>query len=172
MIGRNHIIVNTAALAPVGLYAYKHTELLDTLPENIYIRSGISLSLLYVYIKASKAPDLDLKPWRPFSHRTYLHSIWPLVPLAYLIYINYNIYLSIYLGVFALGYFLHLFFDSFSNMGIDFIYPIIGYKGYGYSKVLRIPHLGLYRTGEMSEYIFSLVWVLIFLVLGYYIYLM
>lgn len=110
---------------------------------------------------ASALPDIDesdsrigrkIKPlsWfieKTFGHRNVFHSVFPLIILFLLFFyfLRWNA-----AGIaFLIGYSSHLFLDTFTYMGVGFLYPI--YKG-------RIT--GFIKTGGVIEDI--LFFILIF----------
>lgn len=84
---------------------------------------GSYADILLISSFASTAPDLDLKI--PFmKHRTWTHSllVFILSTIA-LSFLGNNIYI-----VWAISYLAHLIADSFTSMGVPFLYPFIKEK--------------------------------------------
>ena len=107
---------------------------------------------LAAYLFGTLLPDID-SPGSMLGkygavrvgHRTWTHSLWPalllfaagwfLRPLAWM----------------ALGYVVHLFWDSLSRMGVCWFYPYPGYLEYGKAKVKRNHWVWLYHNGTVME---------------------
>lgn len=158
MRGSNHSIMNlvTAGFAGMTGFLVLKTDSPDfiktavTASKDFLIDSGSMPIYIYgavaflAYLLGSLLPDIDHPNskigrviYLPFKHRTWTHAIW--VPVALLI-----------TGIFfrwvfwlGLGYFFHLFWDSFSASGVDWFYP----------KRNKSHKLKLYHTGQASEYI-------------------
>lgn len=156
MRGNNHIVTGVAAAAvlvdthlllqsrPENTLSYRMSSgifdiITDTaIPLWLYFGIGIFLYLLGVLL-----PDLDSpysligkKLYLPIAHRTWLHSIWFVIPFAVgSIWVRVLFFL-------ALGMFVHLFFDSFSRSGIKWFYP------FSWRHSIK-----LYHTSQVSEYV-------------------
>lgn len=173
MIGKNHRIVNAFALFPIGAFInrYFKKEVKVLLPDDKIILASLIFTCLFVYFYASTLPDIDNKKWFPFKHRTYFHTIRGLLPLNYFAF-NYKEdypFLFFVLISFSLGFFLHLFFDDFSTMGCDMIYPFIGYREYYGGKIKYrkgLLHFELYKVGDKSEKTFVVIVCLTLIILS------
>lgn len=124
---------------------------------------GFILLLLVLLLFGTLVPDicspnsmLGRYFYLPVGHRTITHAIW--IPIALLLMsINWNIVLYVFLG-----YILHLFYDSFSVMGVCYLYPLTNYTPTTNSKVKSGSRLVFYRAdGSLSELIFTSVIVCI-----------
>lgn len=80
-------------------------------------------------IVGASAPDLDFL--FGLKHRTITHSLILLITSSFLISI-FNVDIGL---VWFVSYFLHLLADSFTKMGVPFLYPFIK-KRYGF-KLIR-----------------------------------
>lgn len=93
-------------------------------------------------------------------HRTWTHSIWPMIPIlvgAYFVPILFWLWL---------GYFGHLFMDSVSSMGICWLYPIQQYwEAPSGARVAKGHKLKLYKTGTGMETVVLILICIIGLVL-------
>lgn len=98
-------------------------------------------------------PDVDSQGsilgrvvYLPIRHRTWTHSIWPLLVLFALSFA--------WIGFFwiALGMFFHLLMDSVSRQGVCWFYPISKYRYYSGGAAVKVKHLlKFYRTGSKME---------------------
>lgn len=172
MLGKNHRIVNGIALFPVISFISRSygDEVLNLLPDDKIALASLSFACLFTYFYASTLPDIDNKKRMPFKHRTWVHTIWPLLIIGYFTF-KYRVsypYLFFIGMSFNISYFLHLFFDDFSIMGCDMIYPFIGYRVYhgGKVKYRKGFHLELYKTGDESERFFVIITSLLLIILG------
>ncbi len=103
-------------------------------------------------------PDLDSetskmgRKLREMEHRTWLHSIYAVLALLVFLFVPQAMALLI------LGYFVHLFWDSFSKCGIAWFKPESGYRHYGNTgaKIRRGWHLVLYKNDTQA-------WILCFI---------
>lgn len=132
-------------------------------------KTGISFISLYIglcfvlFVIGSLLPDIDSKNSAlgryihiPVKHRTWTHSI--LIPV--LMFIG-TIKLPFLFWI-ALGYTLHLFWDSLSRAGICWFYPLSHYADYGGNiRVKKHHYIKLYRTGCISEYVLVCIVILI-----------
>lgn len=97
-------------------------------------------------IIGAMAPDWDFL--LGLKHRTVTHSLLLLFISSFLISI-YDVNISL---IWFISYFLHLIADSFTKMGVPFLYPFVK-KNYGFK---------LIRTGEAEDmFIFILALFLI-----------
>lgn len=78
-----------------------------------------------------------------FKHRGFLHSLIPVILIfAFGLFLK-----SLFIKAIALGYFLHLVGDTFSESGIKWFLPF-------YSKDIKVPLSILrYKTGGLKEYV-------------------
>ena len=98
-------------------------------------------------------------------HRTLLHNVWMLGLFTFIFYYLSNV---TYALIFAMGYFSHLFMDSFTKSGIYWIWPFGDKKLF---KRKRLHFKGLMVTGSFSEKVFQYVLtVIIVLVIGKWIF--
>lgn len=162
MISKNHMLVNSVLLLSAAgmLYKYKPQQfeqvrdvfLKDTFSpkQMVFVSSILFLSFLY----GSIMPDADVRGsmasrilYIPMiGHRTWSHSIWPLLLLFGISY------KFTYAYPFTIGYFLHLLMDSVSAAGICWFYPVTTYKTYSSGAfVARNHRIKLYYTGKLSE---------------------
>lgn len=108
-----------------------------------------------LFVIGSLLPDIDQKElkWAKrlglhgfIEHRTWTHSIWPLLAMALLSW-----FLPIFWWLFA-GYAGHLFWDSFSRAGVCWFFPFESYRSYpSGAKVKKGHNHWLYRVGKPSE---------------------
>lgn len=134
---------------------------------NSYVWCGICFFLFWL---GSLLPDIDSEVSTlgkhfhlPLEHRTWTHSIWFLIPLGVFAW-----YHPFGRWLFA-GYFLHLIFDSVSVAGICFFYPFQKYRKYGSGAFVAKNHrIKLYRSGKISEGVFVVFMVCLFLCVGAY----
>jgi hypothetical protein len=112
-----------------------------------------------LYILGSILPDVDnersvvgrrVRPVsRVIGHRTWTHSIWPVIVILLLARVVPAAHALVWL---ALGILTHLVCDAISVMGICWFWPYPGYIEYDSgAKVSRSPHPRLYHVGELSE---------------------
>lgn len=172
MLGRDHLIANTASLAilstgmmrlaeqpvasPVGALAPATTAVISAFTQygSIDTSAVIGLGLVFFYI-GTLLPDIDNERSMlgryihlPMEHRTWTHAIW--LPLIFVL----AGFAFPPLWWAALGYVLHLFWDSLSRGGVCWFYPISRYVSYsGGAKVKRRHWVKLYSVGGVSEYI-------------------
>lgn len=109
---------------------------------------------IILYLFGALLPDID-HPYSalgkfihlPIKHRTWTHAIWlPLIFAVIGIWYRFMMWL-------AIGYFVHLFWDMFSKSGLMWFYPCKAKT-----------RIGLYHTGESSEYIIDGIMLAIFLI--------
>ncbi len=81
------------------------------------------------------------------SHRTWTHSVWPVLVLLALSAVLPAVYWI------ALGYLVHLFWDSLSKCGVCWFYPFSTYRHYGNrgAKVKNNHKMWIYEVGYPSE---------------------
>ena len=165
MLTKTHLsTTSSAVLVPVLTFAvvdpFKY-HVIKPSPEQIpiWILSYLLLLLGSIF------PDIDQpstklgKIFRPvmffIPHRTLTHSIYPITILGVLCYTH----PSLYLWAFSLGYFLHVYEDSWSKQGIAWLRPFTGYIKYNNGarikrrKILGKRHI-YYRVGSKSEHAF------------------
>lgn len=172
MLGRDHIIANTASLTMVGTgivalseqssdtpfgalapFAQSTIATLSTLgdvPQAVVV--GMCLAFFAV---GTLLPDIDSEKsllgrhiHLPVGHRTWTHSIWPCIVLA----IGGFAFMPLWWAL--MGYAGHLFWDSLSRGGVCWFYPFSQYITYGSgAKVKRRHALKLYAVGGLSEYV-------------------
>lgn len=163
MTGKSHLAAGACVLAQLhaaDVYISAHApSFITPLWERISAWSGFSTApilCLTAFFIGTLFPDVDNKKSMlgriihiPVRHRTWIHA-------AYL-------YLGcLFLGTlhpaflwFALGAFVHLFWDSFSPMGVCWFYKLLSdYREYpGGARVKKGFHITLYRSGEWTEYL-------------------
>lgn len=171
MLGKNHIITNVCSLvclsdvlslesnyvghfAPqVHMITNQFTHYLNpqtSIPMFLFKFICIFLFLLGTLFVDTDSPNslLGRYIYIPVEHRTWMHTIWIVIAVAFV---------SMFFHVlfwFWFGYLLHLFWDSLSNGGICYFYPISKYKGYGNGAKVKQKHIfKLYKVGSISEYI-------------------
>lgn len=174
MLGRDHLIANTASLAilstgmatlaeqpvvsPLGALAPATTAVISAFTQygGIDPFAVTGLGLVFFYI-GTLLPDIDSEHSMlgrhihlPMEHRTWTHAVW--LPLIFTV----AGFAFPPLWWAALGYVLHLFWDSLSRGGVCWFYPISRYVSYsGGAKVKRGHWLKLYSVGGVSEYILT-----------------
>lgn len=87
-----------------------------------------------------------------FGHRKWIHSIFTLIILSFII----NKALGVWWKPFFLGYFSHLLIDGFTIEGINFIYPF---------KQLKLS--GFIESGKIKEEILFFILLIIDIILFY-----
>lgn len=106
-------------------------------------------------------PDIDLKNSTiskilhfhlPFRHRGVTHTIYWVILFDILGFVISPIFL--FLGQ---GYFIHLFFDSFSVAGTCWLYPFSKYRVYNDTVMTRRFHIKLYDSEGISEIVVNIV---------------
>ena len=117
--------------------------------------------LVFGALMGSSFPDID-QQIPGMKHRTWTHTIWAILLCIGLLHFLRNNYITNALFVdmslvivmlgFTIGYISHLLGDAFSTSGIDWIYPLIGYKTYSGGatvvKGFRGPFIPLYSVGH------------------------
>lgn len=174
MSGRNHIIVNSIIGATAAVVCFTFSKELPIVGygDLIYrISSKLSSFLMFInpvrgnmqwllwiaymvlFFIGTLFPDIDNRKsmlgkifYLPVKHRTWTHTIWIVILLAF---ISSKVYWMFY---FTAGYFLHVFVDAGSYSGICWLYPLSQYREYASgAKVKKGKHLKLYRVGKPSE---------------------
>lgn len=191
MTGKSHIAMNSAsAIALSSTLSYVLTKMPVTNMVSEYVhKSGIiikdfiitpdftpgilsyTLCVLFYYL-GTLLPDADSPNSMigryfhiPIKHRTWLHAIY--IPVACIIG---GIFFSKPLFWLGFGYYLHLFWDAPSYMGVCFLYPFSQYIEYpSGAKVKKRHKLKLYRYGDISEYIFVFVFFLLLIAYSSYL---
>lgn len=134
------------------------------IPQNIII--GVFAVLLYIV--GLLAPDCDNPHstlgkylYIPVEHRTWLHTAYIVIAFAIL-----GIFIRPFIA-FAIGYFVHLLFDSPSTCGVCWFNPF-GYKHYPNGGKVKKGHFIILYFNDITAYIVcAVVWLLvIFYVLG------
>lgn len=169
MRGTSHVFMNCITAGFIGATGYllTNTNCVSFLKEPVVQTSNFLLHdpsipfvihvglSIFLYILGSLLPDID-HPYSaigkiihiPIAHRTWLHAIY--IPVGLFIG-GIWIRCLFWLG---LGYFFHLFWDSFSASGINWFYP----------KKNKHHILKLYHTSELSEGIFVGIFLMLFVV--------
>ena len=182
MLGRNHVIANVSTLViGYGLYINMKDKLPDVLLDNDvvnyfsyngnnFIDMGIYIFLSSIlFLLGSLLPDIDepismIGRWfhLPVKHRGLTHTILLLCGL-----LKWPVFIWLILGCF-----LHIFWDSFSRMGVCWLYPFSRYKEYNNgARVKKGKHFWFYRTARPSEYVvITLLVVLAVVSAGFMIY--
>lgn len=174
MLGRDHLVANTASLAilgvgtlelaqqppvsPIGALAPIATTVLSALTRYGGVNGAavVGLGLVFFYV-GTLLPDIDSERsllgrhlHLPFEHRTWTHAIW--FPLVF--FITGFVFPSMWW--LTLGYVLHLFWDALSRGGVCWFYPFSRYISYDSGAKVKAHHrLKLYRVGSMSEYVLT-----------------
>lgn len=168
MTGRHHLqsgAATGAALFATGILLMRCTDwggnIIDTIwaylsDLNNWIVVGIGIVLFFLGLVL---PDIDSKTsiigryvHLPFKHRTWTHSLWPVIAFAVgSLWVRPLMWL-------AIGYLVHLFWDSISRSGVCWFYPMPGYIEYSSGAKVKKGHwLKLYSNGSVEE--ISLVWI-------------
>lgn len=172
MTGKNHLTSATASLITVSsavLYVESYisddkiSRILspaakaakDFMMDNkkIPLIIFVLISLLFYYL-GTLLPDIDSENSTlgryihiPIEHRTYTHTLWVVIPFVIVGVLWFRPLMWL-----AFGYIMHLFFDSFSQCGVCWLYPITRYVSYGSGAKCKQHHfIKLYRTGSASE---------------------
>lgn len=156
VVGTN-ILLATVAYAPekISTIANKVLHFLAGTDSGLPIAVYAGISIVY-FLFASVLPDIDkdtsmvsklLHFHLKIEHHTWTHTLWALLLIVPLIAFRPFVFLF-------LGYFCHLFWDSFSACGNAWLYPITKYRRYGENAKVKNGHkLKLYYTGQASEYV-------------------
>lgn len=188
MQGKNHIIVAAATLPGIHSLGNFLTWSLDrVLPYSItgylwnayalfdpgyFVRSFFEVCLwvfpcVLFYFAGTLFPDCDDEKSMlgrlihiPVKHRTWLHAVW--IPVG--LFVLGGVTGIVIVNYFALGWLVHLFYDSLSAMGCCLFYPFPGYIEYpSGAKVKKGHRIKLYRNGQASEtavtVLFTLFWI-------------
>lgn len=177
MVGKNHIIAATSSLIAAGSileYARGHIDseciaevvspMVESVEKFIFDVPKLPfalvciLNLIFYYI-GTLMPDIDNENSTigrfihiPIEHRTWTHTIWVVLIFAVIgIWVRPVFW-------FAMGYFVHLFWDSFSACGVCWCYPITKYVSYSSGAKVKKGHfLKLYWAGKTSETVVTVV---------------
>lgn len=183
MRGTNHIIANmsTAVIVDTSirsiaqtidshfydqLFSMIHWQLyVDSNSQFVHTSASIFVVVLNVllFIIGSLLPDCDHENsimgrmlYIPVRHRTWTHTVWCVILFSFT---------SIAAPCFTwltYGYFLHILYDSLSKSGVCWMYPFSRYKTWtSGARVKKNHRFYLYRTGETSETILTVLLVLI-----------
>lgn len=169
MLGKNHMISNvasTVALCSITKIALSNPEApfysFAEKVKNYFVplqETKITVLVPFIIISfialwfGTYMPDMDSSTSKfgkvlhiPAKHRTWLHAIWfPIIFFIAGFFFNPFAWL-------ALGYTLHLFWDSLSRGGVCWFYPFSEYKNYPNGAMVKKGHkIKLYRVGEISE---------------------
>lgn len=183
MVGKNHIITGAASvvLIDTGVKIFSgltesdyYSELHNSAFFENIIKSESVVAVFFgsvltamictgLFFLGCLLPDVDQENstlgkvfYIPVRHRTWTHSIWGLFILAA---ISYFVPCIAWL---ALGCTLHIFWDSLSKGGICWFYPISKYKNWTSGAQIKKNHwIFLYRAGETSEKIITILTVII-----------
>lgn len=183
MNGRHHIIANAATVSIVDtglkiiakvsntdIYKSFHNFLLSrsiigTEPavDKIFTNIASAAVCAALFTVGSLLPDIDQEKSMlgkiihiPVQHRTWTHTIWVVIVLAII-----SAFVPCMLWL-CLGYTLHIFYDSLSKGGICWFYPLSKYKKWTSGAQVKKNHwIYLYRTGETSERIITMLVTLI-----------
>lgn len=178
MMGKSHVVCNAAACGLLadgclrlkslserpdafGAMAAKASGVLSGIflaapgtPK--FAQAGLYLVCAFMFWLGSLLPDIDSPGsilgrraealGRLTGHRTIFHAIW--IPAAFLAMGRWFLPMS----WLALGYILHLFFDSFSACGVCWFWPLSKYRKYPNGAMVKKGHVvKLYHAGEPSE---------------------
>ncbi|MDD5133203.1 MAG: metal-dependent hydrolase [Candidatus Nanoarchaeia archaeon] len=130
---------------------------------------GISNKYIFILLVCliSIVPDIDeagsklgKKLWfiaKLFSHRGFLHSIYP--PILLFLLFNYVFHSSLIAFAILIGYFSHLILDALTVSGINFLNPILTFRVSGFIKTGSIFEILLFLAllGLDVFYIFKLI---------------
>ena len=182
MKGKSHIVTNIAtavflneavkAIQPIYTSkVYNHIKGFIEWRPSIETAASIGTTLISaasfllcasLFVIGSLLPDIDQEKSTigkiihiPVRHRTWTHTIWVVLVLA--------AFSAVLPCIFWLtfGYVLHIFYDSLSKGGICWFYPLSQYKTWTSGAQVKKNHkFYLYRTGETSELITTMLVVL------------
>lgn len=179
MNGRHHLVSGAASLATVAggtalVYLKASPDAAGAFVsfafQGFSIVSPFTALCVAAYVLGTVLPDVDSPSSPiarhggvPFKHRTWMHSLWPVVLLAA------AGWFARPLMWLAAGYFVHLFWDSLSRMGVCWLYPHPGFIEYGHARVKRNHWLWFYHNGTAMEtatcwssvVIAAIVWVVV-----------
>lgn len=182
MRGKSHIATNVATIALADgiiaitsnafnndIYQELHSLVMwrllietDSTTAQIIVSIVSFIICTALFILGSLFPDIDQEKSTigkichlPIKHRTWTHTIWVVLIFALI-----SIKLKCMIW-FTLGYTLHIFYDSLSKGGICWFYPISQYRTWSSGAQVKKNHkIYLYRTGETSEIITTMLVVL------------
>ena len=160
MRGKSHVITNTAIASVVTsavflfstrtvyagtIYHEVSNKICDVFLNNGQIPLLIFLPVaVFMFVLGSLLPDIDHPHSAigryihlPIAHRTWTHALW--LPIGFMI-LGYWYAWGFWI---AAGYLGHLFWDSLSATGIQWLYPKKNTKH----------SLKLYHTSQASEYV-------------------
>lgn len=185
MMGKEHMIVNSAIVTTVGcvcheiLLSSNHicydivSKVIDYFyPMGLYSRLFLpwTFALFLAMLLGTVLPDIDSKNsilgryiYIPLQHRTWTHTFW-IVALLFVLGLRW----SLIGGVFV-GYFLHLCIDAVSAAGICWFYPIQKYRKYPSGAFVAKNHkMKLYYAGKRSEKVFFFFVILLCIAVCFY----
>lgn len=172
MTGRHHLVANIASAAIIIPLCLKVAYYSGTNPMLSKLSDGIVTMIPFLtedknipnellfwmfsvaaFVIGTWLPDIDNKNsimgkffYLPVKHRTWTHTIYPVILIALL---SRDLHPFYYM---AIAYFLHLFWDSLSTCGVAWFFPLTGYVEYGSgAKVKKGHHIKLYKVGNGSE---------------------
>lgn len=128
------------------------------IPQNIIVATIAVL----LFVLGLLAPDCDSPKstlgrfiYIPIEHRTWLHTAYIVIAFAIL-----GIFLRPFF-LFAIGYFVHLLFDSPSKCGICWFNPS-GYKHYPNGGKMKKGHVVVLYFNDITAYILcAVVWIFV-----------
>lgn len=187
MLGKTHVMATTAigSAGIFGLYLMMQSE---TVSDQIRVMGATTSNTIGLPLDnvqpvpfmfwyaicliglafGALLPDVDSPnsqlgryvPWLSnfIGHRTITHTIWVLLGLLLASYFTG----WLFLWMVTIGYFLHIFEDSFSTQGIAWLWPLgKGYRRYGGATVKNGFHVGIYRVGGTVESVLYYVFVVL-----------
>lgn len=162
MLKRNHFLTGATFLLAASAVTYATApEIIDKFaPET-------SQKILFCasFLATTSLPDID-KKMGFIQHRTLTHSLLFLA-ILFMAFINLP-----YLNGITLACFHHILIDSISDQGVPWLWPFSRTITYSSGASVVAGHfLKLYRTGEISEFIFAILIVILnLLISGYFIF--
>lgn len=180
MMGRNHIVCNACSLyvldklsrklldfkqnIQVFNFKFDYNTYHNVFDKLFYVKADFLAVCIMLSMLGTVIPDIIdtflQRTTRYKGHRELTHAVWTCIVFMYLAVCVLPKPYSYYLFYFTFGFFNHLFYDSFSKMGVCFFYPISNYKKYPNGSKVKKGHVfKFYRTSyagryEISEFVF------------------
>lgn len=156
MVGSNHIKCALFTLAPIGALAYACKDIPSVQPFiQTYSQPYMLALFVPLYLLGTLLPDIDnpnatiskrVHFYVPVPHRTITHAIW--IPII-LLYFSFRLPLLLPI---ALGWIIHILYDTPSNAGVCWFWPYPGYVHYDSGAFVKKHHtFKLYKAGSNTE---------------------
>ena len=166
MTGKSHVAVSIAVTG------------ICIVSGNVLYKIGMYPNFMWCggLVIGSLLPDIDNKRsilgkyvHLNIKHRTWTHSIWAVIGLFLIANLQSYFILKSFLQGMLFGYVCHLIMDKFSRAGVCLFYPFTNYIYYDNGAFIAKNHkLKLYRTGGISEYVFTGIFYVVLFLLIYF----